>query len=191
MDRLINFTRVKNSHSLLRENMQYHYSAPKGFVGRNLCYLVYVEDVCYGSIVAGSAIMHLKGRDEFFALNSNKSQAIQRIINNTFYHIEPVNGRYPIRWQFTAKVLARFREVAAQDWLLKYNVPVIGFESLIELPRTGKIYEQDGWEEVGVTEGFTCKRIAGKGTDSWTGKRVWNTDPAARRPKRVFCRRHD
>lgn len=36
------------------------------------------------------------------------------------------------------------------------------------------------------TVGYTCKRAAGKGTDAWTGKRVWDTKNL--RPKRVFMR---
>jgi hypothetical protein len=47
----------------------------------------------------------------------------------------------------------------------------------------------NGWEEVGITVGYTCKRVSGKGrhrTDSWTGQRVWDTKN--KRPKRVFVR---
>ena len=45
----------------------------------------------------------------------------------------------------------------------------------------------DGWVLVGQTVGYTCKRVAGDGTDNWTGKRVWNTKLL--RPKNVFCRK--
>ena len=57
----------------------------------------------------------------------------------------------------------------------------------MELPRTGECYLKDDWELVGQTIGYTCKRIAGNGTDDWTGKRVWNTKDL--RPKLVFCRK--
>ena len=180
---------VKNSNLQLRDYMKDHYSKPQGFVGRNLCYLVYFNETCYGAIVAGSATLHLAGRDDLFGLSGDKTQKqreIRTIINNTFFHLEKVNSKYPIRWQFTSKVLAAFRRLAAKDWLTKYGDTVIGFESLVELPRTGKIYEQDGWTEVGQTIGYTCKRTAGKGTDSWTGRRIWDTKNL--RPKRVFCR---
>jgi hypothetical protein len=79
-----------------------------------------------------------------------------------------------------------FRERIAVDWPAKYGTPLLGFESLVELPRTGEMYLRDGWQEVGTTKGQTCKRIAGKGTDKWPGKRVWNTTEL--RPKRVLCR---
>ncbi len=63
---------------------------------------------------------------------------------------------------------------------------MIGFECLVALPRTGQIYKQDRLKEIGLTHGFTCKRVAGKGTDNWTGKRVWNTTELF--PKRIFVR---
>lgn len=107
---------VKNSNLQLRDYMKDHYSKPQGFVGRNLCYLVYFNETCYGAIVAGSATLHLAGRDDFFGLSGDKTQKqreIRTIINNTFFHLEKVNGKYPIRWQFTSKVLAAFLDRAA------------------------------------------------------------------------------
>lgn len=177
---------IKNSDSRLRANMANHYSQPKGFVGRNICYAILFGGVYYGGIVAGSATLHLACRDVFFNLNGNKALILGRIINNTFFHLEKINGRYPLRWQFARKVLSAFREISVVDWECKYGERVIGFESLVELPRAGTVYLQDGWQEVGQTIGYTCKRGAGKGTDSWSGKRVWDTKNL--RPKRVFCR---
>jgi hypothetical protein len=130
--------------------------------------------------------MHLAGRDSFFGLTKqSKKTEIQKIANNVFFHVERVAGKYPRN--FTAKVLALFRERVTVEWELKYGVPLIGFETLVEPSRTGEVYLRDGWEQVGVTKGRTCKRIAGKGTDTWTGKREWNTRDL--RPKLVLCRK--
>ena len=100
--------------------------------------------------------------------------------------MEPVNGQYPCR-NFSQKVLKEWREKIVNDWFDRYGNIVIGFESLVELPRTGEIYKRDGWTEVGLTHGYTCKRVAGTGTDNWSGKRVWDTKNL--RPKRVFVKR--
>lgn len=182
--------RIKRTEPLLLTNMARHYSAPKGFVGRNICYEVSYDGRVYGHVVGGSATMHLVGRDDFFGLSpETKIPALLCIINNIFYHIEPCaeNG-YPKR-NFTALVLKTFRATIARDWFSKYGNPVIGFETLVELPRTGETYKRDGWTEVGITQGQTCKRTAGKGTDSWSGKRVWDTENL--RPKRIFCKWND
>lgn len=162
--------------------MSVHYSNPKGFVGRNICYSVEYNGVYYGSIVGGSATLHLPGRNDFFKIDKSK---LNNIINNIFFHVEKQDGKYPIRW-FTAKVLKAWRLKIVDDWLTKYGDKVIGFETLIELPRTGECYKKDGWTKIGQTVGYTCKREGGKGTDSWSGKRVWNTKDL--RPKLVFVR---
>lgn len=184
--KLLELHRIKRTDPRILENMAVHYSQPKGFVGRNICYAITVDGVYYGAIVGGSSTLHLIGRDEFFGLTKeNKRAMLLRIVNNIFYHVEKQNGRYPIR-NMVPRVLSEFRARIIIDWFEKYRDQVIGFESLIELPRTGDSYKRDGWTEVGITKGQTCKRAAGKGTDSWTGKRVWDTENL--RPKRVFVR---
>lgn len=181
--------RIKRTDPRILADMAVHYSAPGGFVGRNICYAIIHDGTYYGAIVGGSSTLHLVGRDEFFGIEKAvKKQMLRRIVNNIFFHIEKRGDRYPIR-NMVPKVMRLFRERIVYDWREKYGDPVIGFESLIELPRTGKTYERDGWTEVGITVGYTCKRVSGKGkhrTDSWTGQRVWDTKN--KRPKRVFVR---
>ena len=70
----IALVRVKRTHPALLEMMPRHYSAPKGFVGRNICYLIEwappdlaQERRIYGAIVAGSATRFLPGRNEALA----------------------------------------------------------------------------------------------------------------------------
>jgi len=168
---------VKRTHSIVTANMAIHYSQPRGFVGRNICYLVMYGDVCYGSIAGGSATRFLPGRGEIGELNNG--------VNNIFYHIERPQNGYPLR-NFTSAVLRLYRETVERDWLLKYGDTVSWHETLVELPRSGDCYKRDEWRLVGQTKGFTCKRVAGKGTDSWSGKRVWDTTNL--RPKLVFLR---
>lgn len=163
--------------------MRYHYSKPKGFVGRNICYAVTHEGLYYGHIVAGSATRHLPGRHDFIGTSDSN---LCNIINNIFFNVSPVNGRYPIR-NFTTSVVNSFVDISMLDWRDKYGDDVLGFETLIQKPRTGELYRRAGWTLVGETIGYTCKREGGKGTDSWTGRRVWNTVDL--KPKLVYCLR--
>ena len=172
---------IKNSNWRLTELMERHYSKPEGFVGRNICYSIWFNQCCYGAIVGGSAPTHLPNRNEFFAPDFD----LQRVIDNIFFHVEPTSSGYPVR-NFTSKIIERFEEQVADDWLRYYRVTPIGYETLVELPRTGELYRRAGWTEVGITKGQTCKRVGGKGTDSWSGRRVWDT--VNLRPKRVFCK---
>lgn len=168
---------IKRTDPRILTNMAIHYSQPKGFVGRNICYAVMLAGVCYGSIAGGSATRFLPGREIIGTLNNG--------VNNIFYHVERVDGKYPCRW-FTVRVLEKYRAAIERDWLAKYGDAVLWHETLVELPRTGECYLRDGWTLAGQTKGFTCKRIAGTGTDSWSGKRVWDTKNL--RPKHVFVR---
>lgn len=176
---------IKRTDPRLLANMAIHYSQPKGFVGRNICYAITWGGTYYGGIVGGSATLHLPGRNEF--LNIDKSK-LNNIINNIFYHIEKVNGEYPKR-NFTTLVIKKWRETIINDWAAKYGDEVIGFETLVEHPRRGECYLRDNWALVGETKGFTCKRVAGHGGEKWTGKRVWNKDKDNLRPKLVFCKK--
>ena len=178
---LLQLEPIKRTDPRILSNMAVHYSQPKGFVGRNICYAVLFDGRYYGAIVGGSATLHLVGREEFFGT----TPPLNQLVNNIFYHIESLSGRYPMRNMVPA-VLATFRRQIVVDWESKYGDTVLGFESLVELPRTGECYRRDGWTEVGLTKGYTCKRVGGSGTDSWSGKRVWDTKNL--RPKRVFCR---
>lgn len=181
----VTLVEIPKSDFHLRRLMNIHYSQPKGFVGRSLCYLVTFDNTLYGAIVGGSATLHLPGRNEFLSVDKS---SLGHIINNVFYHVEKVNEKYPFR-NFTVEVLRQWRERVSLDWKRKYHEAVLGFESLVELPRTGDLYLRDGWELVGQTKGQTCKRVAGYGSDSWGGKRVW--DKKNLRPKHVFCKRRE
>lgn len=176
---------TKRTDKRLLNRMANHYSKPKGFVGRNICYAILYNGIYYGHIVAGSATRFLPGRNEYLKITINQ---LNNIINNIFFNVCKVNNKYPKR-NFTTFIIKNFVRKAIIDWENKYGDKVIGFETLVELPRTGELYKKAGWVKVGETIGFTCKRIAGKGTDKWTGKRIWNTNKNELKPKNVLCLR--
>lgn len=176
----ISLVTTERTDERLLQRMKNHYSQPKGFVGRNICYAIYADDKYYGHIVAGSATRFLPGRNDFLKTDL---QDLNNIVNNIFFNVS-CETKYPFR-NFTSAVVKHFVKQASTDWLCKYGDVVYGFETLIEKPRTGELYLKAGWKVVGETVGYTCKRIGGKGGDSYTGKRVWNTKNL--RPKLVLC----
>ncbi len=180
---MIQLCQTKRTDSELLKRMATHYSKPKGFVGRNICYAVFHDNKYFGHIVGGSATRHLSGRHEF--LKTHDGQLVN-IVNNIFFNVSPAEEKYPIR-NFTTAVVKLFVVRIMTDWENKYGDIVLGFETLVEKPRIGELYKRAGWTKVGETKGYTCKRIGGKGTDSWTGKRVWNTDLESLRPKNILC----
>ena len=113
----------------------------------------------YGHIIGGSCTLNLPGRNEFFEIDKS---SYTKIINNIFYHIRKVNNSYPMR-NFTTKVLQAWRESMEKDWKSKSGDSVLGFESLIEPPRTAELYKKDKWTYLGKTKGKLVKEyIDGK-----------------------------
>lgn len=161
--------------------MLIHYSHPKGFVGRQIIYKIYDNDDFKGVIAGGSATLHLPNRNDFFGDKFN----LQYIINNNFFHLVDNHDDKNLG----TKVLSMWRRQVVKDWMERYNSKVIGFESLVELPRSGTIYKADNWTLVGQTKGFACRRVAGTEKGAFTGgKRIWNTDKDELKPKLVFCK---
>lgn len=183
---MITLIPIKRTDERITSLMSVHYSHPKGFVGRNICYAIMFDGCCFGAIAGGSATRFLPGRTIPDGASLNNG------VNNIFFHVHRVLGvnsleeDYPFR-NFTTRVLAEYRRMIEVDWLKKYGDRAVWHETLVELPRTGECYRRDGWAVVGKTIGYTCKRTSGKGTDSWSGKRVWDTKNL--RPKLVFTRR--
>ncbi len=181
---MLHFITTKRTDPRLLELMKRHYSKPKGFVGRNICYAIMWNNEYYGHIIGGSCCFNLPGRDKYFGINR---QQLINIVNNIFFRVERINDKYPCR-NFTNKILKLWRSTIINDWKNKYNDNVIGFETLVEPPRSGECYLRDKWEHLGKTKGFTCKRVAGKSNEKWSGKRVW--DKTNLRPKLIFVKRN-
>jgi len=97
---------TKRTDPRLLDTMAKHYSQPKGFVGRNICYAITYDDVYYGHIISGSATRFLPGRNEFFGTTIKD---LNHIINNIYFHIEPQSGKYPTR-NFSSLVIKTWRE---------------------------------------------------------------------------------
>ena len=180
---MIKLEKTKRTDERLKKLMQIHYSQPKGFVGRNICYAIMHDNNYYGHIIGGSCTLNLPGRNEFFEIDKS---SYTKIINNIFYHIRKVNNSYPMR-NFTTKVLQAWRESMEKDWKSKYGDSVLGFESLIEPPRTAELYKKHKWTYLGKTKGYTCKRVSGEQEEKFSGKRVW--DYSNLRPKLVYARK--
>ena len=187
----------------LRTLASQHYSNPKGFVGRFVAFAIHAEEQFLGVIVGSSATLHLPGRDRF---KEDLGGNLNSIINNSLFHIRKPRGwppfsyhygplglevsetrrPYPIR-NVTSRVLGEWRLQVIASWEKRYGDDVIGFETLVQPPRTGETYRRDGWSLVGRTKGFCCRRVSGRSkNEQFTGKRIWKFDPNSQ--KLVFNR---
>ena len=102
---MLELMQTKRTDKDLLVRMENHYSRPKGFVGRNICYAIFYDSIYYGHIVAGSAIRFLPGRNEYLGITIKE---LNKVINNIFFNVSPPNsGSYPIR-NFTPSVVKLF-----------------------------------------------------------------------------------
>jgi len=108
---------TKRTDENLLARMETHYSQPKGFVGRSICYAVFYNSRYYGHIIAGSATRFLPGRNEFLGISLD---TLNLAINNIFFNVSPVDNKYPIR-NFTTEVVKLFVRTARIDWKIKYE----------------------------------------------------------------------
>jgi len=148
---------VKQNNPTARFYIDRHYTSPRNFIGKNLTYLIKVDNAVCGVIVGGSTSFTLTGRNEFFGSDCD----IQSIINNRLFRLES-----DIK-NLGTQVLKVWRNKVVVDWKEKYGDNPIGFETLVRPPLTGSVYKADNWELVGMTKGFTAKT-------NWTKKtRIW------------------
>ena len=163
---------TKRTDKRLLVRMKRHYSQPKGFVGRNICYAVYQDDIYYGHIVGGSATRFLPGRNEYLGITIKE---LNKVVNNIFYNISKVDNKYPKR-NFTSLVVKEFMKTITKDWYKKYGDVVIGFETFVVETdyRKGCLYKADNWSFVGKTSGSRKhhKGLKNKSMRSKTNKKL-------------------
>ncbi len=101
---MLKLIQTKRTDYRLLERMKTHYSHPKGFVGRSICYAILYDNIYYGHLVGGSATRFLPNRNEFLGITIKN---LNNIINNIFYDISKVNNTYPKR-NFSSFVVREF-----------------------------------------------------------------------------------
>lgn len=145
----IELVRVKQSEPSARYYISTHYTRTRWFVGRNIVYLIKINnDVC-GVMVGGSTSYYLPGRKEFFG-----DCDIQSIINNRLFRLE--NNTIP---NLGTRILKLWRNKVVEDWEFTYHNIPIGFETLVLPPRTGAIYKADNWTYSAMTKGYKARRF--------------------------------
>jgi len=185
---MINLVMTKaNDRRLLYLMDNKHYTTQgkrSWFVGRKIAYAILYDGTYYGHILGGSATLHLPNRNEFLGIDQSQ---LNSVVNNIFYHVEKVQGKYPMR-NFTSRVVEEWERLIRVDWETKYNDVVLGFETLVEPPRDGELYRRAGWAWIGTTRGRTATRIPDPDhTENWSGKRIWSDGTQ----KLVFCKKLD
>ena len=67
---MISLITIPKNNKYLKASMKKHYTKPKGFVGRSICYAIYFNETLYGHILGGSSTLYLKVGMNFLILIS-------------------------------------------------------------------------------------------------------------------------
>lgn len=143
-----------------------HYIPDHGTIGRQIHYIIHVDNKAIGIISGASAVWSCKPRDEFFGITKhNRRKVVQQIINNTVFRLEITQHN------LASQILSLWRKRVIKDWQEKYCIcnacrakgirppcahrdQVIGFETFVHgEQRNGHIYLADNWAFVGMTKG--------------------------------------
>lgn len=146
---MIGLQLVSRSHKDYQDIRDRHYVENHGCIGRQLHYLVKMDDKTIGIISGASAVWACKPRDDFFGINKdNRIKEIGKIINNVVFRLEynqPNLG---------SQILSMWRKQVVIDWNKRYNDMPVGFETFVfGENRNGRMYRADNWKEVGITQG--------------------------------------
>ena len=131
---------------------EHHYLGYKTSVGENLKYMVVDRsERIVACLLFGSAAWKTTSRDVFIGWSDGARQKnINLITNNTRYLILPW-VRVP---HLASHVLSLIRKRIMNDWVEKYNHPVLGLETFVDTTRfRGTCYKAANWVHLGVTKG--------------------------------------
>lgn len=155
--------RVPKGDKLFASLYLSHYPKSKGIVGRTINYLIIFKGHVVGIIGGNSPPYAIKAVDEFFGITKeNRGDMLVQFFNNEVFRII---HSYP---NLATMILKEFRHQVRQDYMSRYNCPLIGLITFVEPPRTGAIYKADNWTSLGKTKGFSTKRRGKR----WQ-KRTW------------------
>ena len=131
---------------------EHHYLGYKTSVGENLKYMVVDhKERIVACLLFGSAAWKTTPRDIFIGWSGELRQKnINLITNNTRFLILPW-VRVP---HLASHILSLIRKRIVNDWMEKYNHPVVGLETFVDTTRfKGTCYKAANWICLGQTQG--------------------------------------
>lgn len=174
--------------------MWHGYKPKSDYVGRQLNYVIYMDDLPIGTIGLGSPALLLPARDEYvgwgrdmtYRPESPKWGNLQKVANNWRFTLKPNLPK-----NTGSKCLSILLRKARNDWPEKYGERLVLLETLVEPPYTGRVYEASGWIYVGNTSGYESKRPDGSSVPFGSKKHDGLFSKLLRKggePKRVYLK---
>ena len=134
----------------------HHYLGCPFFIGERLLYVVTINGEWVALLAWASPSLKIKDRDDWIGWSSTlKMNRLKFVVNNWRFLILP-NFKIP---NLASKILSLNLKRLSDDWLEKYNHPVLIVETFVDTSKfSGTCYKANGWVEVGKTAGFKKHR---------------------------------
>jgi hypothetical protein len=137
---------------------QHHYLGSLKAVGEQMCYAaVDSQGLWLALLVISAAAKHLKHRDQWIGwTRAQRDRRLSLVVNNSRFLILP-HAHTP---NLGSRVLRLTLDRLSRDWQERYGHPVLVVETFVDPDQfDGTVYSAQGWEEVGLTDGWgRCRR---------------------------------
>jgi len=145
----------RRAQQLLRKH---HYLGGLKAVGEQMCYAaVDAQGNWLALLIFSAAAKHLKHRDQWIGwTRAQRDRRLSLVVNNSRFLILP-HAHIP---NLGSRVLRLALERLSADWQARYGHPVLAIETFVDPEQfDGTVYSAQGWEEVGLTDGWgRCRR---------------------------------
>ncbi len=137
---------------------KHHYLGGLRAVGQQLYYAaVDAQGNWLALLLFSAAAKHLKHRDQWIGwTRAQRDRRLSLVVNNSRFLILP-QAHIP---NLGSRVLRLTLERLSADWQARYGHPVLVVETFVDPEQfNGTVYTAQGWQEVGVTDGWgRCRR---------------------------------
>jgi hypothetical protein len=137
---------------------KHHYLGGLKAVGEQVCYAaVDSQGHWLALLLFSAAAKHLKHRDQWIGwTRAQRDRRLSLVVNNSRFLILP-QAHTP---NLGSRVLRLTLDRLSRDWQERYGHPVLVVETFVDPDQfDGTVYSAQGWEEVGLTDGWgRCRR---------------------------------
>jgi hypothetical protein len=132
---------------------KYHYLGDVRAVGEQLFYAI--SDIAgnwLGVLIFCAASRRLRARDQWIGWNEEqRRRRLALVVNNCRFLLLP-DKTFP---NLGSRSLRLTLDRLSDDWQVRYGHPVVLVETFVDPEQfSGTVYSANGWQELGVTDGF-------------------------------------
>ena len=134
---------------------RHHELGDKKLIGQRIVYDITFEGYILGVLYFDKAVDRNKHREAKIGWTTRqRTDRICHVANNSRFLILPEVRGVP---NLASRALSLVAKRISDDWVKKYNTPILALETYVDTANEGTCYTAAGWENLGFTTGFQKK----------------------------------